>query len=479
MAIDPLAAPAPVLEHGVVVDGFRLGERLHRGGMATLWAVTRTDGDDTLPLIMKVPRAPVASVGFEVEQMILPTLAGLHVPRFVARGEFAGLPYIVMERVAGVPLSSRLDAAPLAIDEVVRIGCQVAVALHELHRQHVVHLDVRPANVLLRHSGEAVLLDFALARHRRLPDLLEEELDLPADPEQLHLVRGDARSDLFALGVLLYQLLTGTDPFDHAASGRRKRQRLAREPEPPRSLRADCPPWLQEIILRCLEADAGARHPSAAQLAFDLQHPEQVPLTDRARRLSRDGARLRLGRWFAALGNASRAKASARAPVDPGPIVLAAVDVQSAQAALLEAMQLSVQRVVHTVPGARLVCLVVMNTPAAATGPDTLADEERARRRAKLLVQLRHWARPLAQSLEGRRRSNADAHAAPVSYHVLEAADAAAAIIAYARRHQVDHIVVGARKRSALRRSMGSVSDLVAAQSDCTVTIVRAADAAS
>lgn len=477
MAIDPLAAPAPVLEQGVLIDGFRLGERLHRGGMATLWAATRIDGDGTLPLLMKVPRMPVTSVGFEVEQMILPTLSGRHVPRFVARGEFAGLPYIVMERVAGVPLRSKLEAAPLPIDEVVRIGCQVAAALHELHRQHVIHLDLRPANVLIRDSGEAVLLDFALARHRRLPDLLEEELELPTGPEQLRFERDDARSDLFALGLMLHQLLTGRRPFEHATTGRRGPQRLAGRSEPPRSLRADCPPWLQEVVLRCLEVDADARHPSAAQLAFDLQHPEQVPLTDRARRLSRDGTWAQLRRWFTARGDAARIEARAHAPAALGPIVLAAVDVQSTQAPLLEAMQLAARRVMRSVPGGRLVCLVVMDPPGAERGPDTLMGAERDSWRARLLVSLRHWARPVAQSLEGRRRLDPDAHAAPASFHVVEAVDAAAAIIAYARRHQVDHIVIGASKRSALHR-MGSVSGQVVAEADCTVTVVRAAHAA-
>src|SRR5258706_1587523 len=152
--------------------------------MARLFSVTRADGDTTLPLIMKVPRIkggddPATIVGFEVEQMILPTLAGVHVPRFVARGDFTVLPYIVMERIGGDSLKARLDAAPLPPAEVADIGARVATALHELHLQHVVHLDVKPSNIMFRASGEAVLVDFGLSRHDRLPDLLEEEFELP------------------------------------------------------------------------------------------------------------------------------------------------------------------------------------------------------------------------------------------------------------------------------------------------------------
>ncbi|MEP7296491.1 MAG: serine/threonine-protein kinase, partial [Burkholderiales bacterium] len=216
------------LEAGQVVDGFRLDERTHQGGMATLWRVTRVEpaplGEPELPLIMKVPRIkggddPTTIVGFEVEQMIMPALSGPHVPRFVAKGDFTHLPYIVMERIAGSSLRERFDAAPLPVDEVARIGAKVANALHDLHRQHVVHLDVKPSNIMFRpeidgRGGEAVLIDFGLSRHDQLPDLLDEEFELPMgtapymSPEQVQFSRSDPRSDLFSLGVLLYHLTT-------------------------------------------------------------------------------------------------------------------------------------------------------------------------------------------------------------------------------------------------------------------------------
>src|SRR5450631_1170733 len=121
--------------------------------MAQLWRVSRLDGHDPMPLIMKVPRIkggddPATIVGFEVEQMIMPTLSGVHVPRFVANGDFSHQPYIVMERIDGFSLKPRFDAAPLPLDEVVHIGTQVAIALHDLHRQHVIHLDVKPSNIM-------------------------------------------------------------------------------------------------------------------------------------------------------------------------------------------------------------------------------------------------------------------------------------------------------------------------------------------
>ncbi|HEY2927162.1 bifunctional serine/threonine-protein kinase/universal stress protein [Piscinibacter sp.] len=465
-----------VLNEGDVVDGFRLDERIHQGGMANLWRVSRVDGADTMPLVMKVPRIkggddPATIVGFEVEQMIMPTLSGPHVPKFVARGDFTRQPYIVMERIGGTSLRARLDDAPLPIAELARIGAQVATALHALHSQHVLHLDVKPSNIMLRASGEAVLIDYGLARHERLPDLLEEEFELPVgtgpymSPEQVQFVRSDPRSDLFALGVMLYHLCTGERPFGAPTSVLGLRRRLYRDPEPPRRLRADCPAWLQEIILRCLEVDPARRHPSAAQLAFDLQNPEQVVLTGRAERRSRGGGLRVLRRWFAALG----AEPKTASPVAQSTIVLAAVDVAGATPALLEALRLGVQRVMQTEPQARLACLAVLKTERL--GMDEPLEADGSSKHVNLLVQLKHWARPVLRSMALPQAQ----HDGRVTFHVLEAPDTASAIVEFARKNQVDHIVMGARSSSMLRRYLGSVSSQVVAQAHCTVTVVRAA----
>ncbi|HEY6025284.1 MAG TPA: serine/threonine-protein kinase, partial [Pseudolabrys sp.] len=265
-----------LLEPGTVIDGFRLEEVIHRGGMSMLWRVTR-QGDD-LPMVMKVPLIsegtdPAAIVGFEMEQMIMPRLSGPHVPKFVAAGDFAVQPYIVMERIAGKSLLPRLKKLPLPSAEVADLGVRIATALDALHRQHVVHLDIKPSNIVLRPSGEAVLLDYGLSHHEQLPDLMQEEFRVPfgtapyMSPEQLKGIRSDPRSDQFALGVLLYFFSTGVRPFGESETLRGMRRRLWRDPEPPRKLRPDYPPWLQEIVLRCLESEPSRRYPTAAQLA--------------------------------------------------------------------------------------------------------------------------------------------------------------------------------------------------------------------
>jgi eukaryotic-like serine/threonine-protein kinase len=170
------------LSAGMVLDGFRLEERLHRGGMATIWRVTRDDID--IPIVMKVPFLDFEGdlsllVGFEVEQMIMAELTGPHVPKWVANGDFAVQPYIVMEYVKGPTLLKRINQEQLSLDHVVSIAVRIATALSSLHQQHVLHLDLKPANVLLRPSGEVVLIDFGLSRHEQLPDLLEEQFHRP------------------------------------------------------------------------------------------------------------------------------------------------------------------------------------------------------------------------------------------------------------------------------------------------------------
>ena len=472
------------LQPGQVIDGFLLEERTHQGGMAQLWRVSKVGSDDPLPLIMKVPRIkggddPATIVGFEVEQMIMPALSGVHVPRFVATGDFTRQPYIVMERIEGKSLKPRFDAAPIAIDQVVQIGAKVATALHDLHRQHVVHLDVKPSNIMFRPAGgEAVLIDFGLSRHDHLPDLLEEEFELPMgtgpymSPEQVQFVRNDPRSDLFALGVTLYHLVTGQRPFGAPTSVRGLRQRLYRDPVPPRTLRPDCPPWLQELILRCLEVQPERRHQSAAQLAFDLQHPDQVVLTERARRSARSGSLQVMRRWFSAMGAEPAAGASASGQTTRSPILMAAVDVSGAEARLLDAVRSAVQRLLHTEPGARLACVAVMKTNRV--GMDELVDKVGSSKHVNLLVQLKHWARPVLQAAGTTAAAADDEQAGRVTFHVLEAPDVPGAILDYARKNQVDHIVMGARSSGVLRRYLGSVSAKVAAEADCSVTVVRA-----
>jgi serine/threonine protein kinase len=458
----------PLLEAGSVIDGFRLEEPKHLGGMATLWRVTRA-GTDT-PMLMKVPKIaegadPAAIVSFEMEQMIVPRLSGPHVPKCFGVGDFAVQPYIVMEQIAGKSLLARLADLPLPYAEVAEIGAKVATALDDLHRQHVVHLDIKPSNIMFRDTGEAVLLDFGLSHHEQLPDLMQEEFRVPfgtapyMSPEQLRDIRNDPRSDLFALGVLLYFFSTGVRPFGESETLRGMRRRLWRDPVPLRHLRSDYPLWLQEIVLKCLEIEPAWRYPTAAQLAFDLAHPTQVKLTQRAERLKRDPWSVVLRRRFNTDLKPPRRKAAMAAQFYAAPIVAVAIDLDEESAPINEALRLSAQRLLAMLPSARLACLNVRKTARIAL--DTTLDEQGHSIQIDRLVGLRHWAEPL--KLDEQR----------LTVHVLEAVDAAAAILEFADNNRVDHILIGARQASVMRKILGSVSAKVAAEATCSVTVVR------
>ncbi|MDT3736416.1 MAG: bifunctional serine/threonine-protein kinase/universal stress protein [Denitratisoma sp.] len=458
------------LPPGAEVGAFRIVDLLHEGGMALLYAVEASGEDPPpFPLVMKIPRLAFGShpgclVGFEVELMILGRLAGPHVPRLVASGRVDGAPWLAMERIGGGSLTQAAARAPLDPAEVVRLTGTVAAAVHDLHRQNVIHHDLKPENVLFREDGSAVLVDFGLARHGELPDLVEEEFHLPAgtgaaiSPEQLAGIRNDPRSDLFALGVLAYRLATGALPFGAPTTRGGMRRRLYVEPVPPRALRPGLPPWLQEIILRCLEIRPEARYATAAQLLHDLAHPGQVPLTARAARLRRAGPIAAAQRWLQALREPAPVAATPARHLAHAPHVMAAIDLADRREPLAEAMRAALRRSLIAEPDLRITLIAVL--APQPFGEESAPEIDHARQ-TSALVELRHWAHPLGLPADKLR------------VHLAESADPAATLLDYAAAHHVDRIVVGARGHSALRRYLGSVSARVVAEAPCSVSVVR------
>jgi nucleotide-binding universal stress UspA family protein len=445
---------------------FRLEQKFHHGGMGTLWKVSRAD--IATPLVMKLPfllpgEDPLTIVSYETEQMIMPRLSGSHVPGFIAAGDFDG-PYVVMELIAGRSLLDRLPELPLPVGEVADLGARIADTLEDIHRQRVIHLDLKPSNIMIREgNGEAVLLDFGLARHLDLPDLPGEELEGPIGtgayiaPEQLLDIRNDRRSDLFALGVLLYFFATGTRPFGEPRTVGQWRKRLTRAPLPPRRLRPDLPPWFQEIILHCLEVDPRQRYQAASHLAFDLRHPELVRLTARAERTAAGGMFAALSGW---LRQAHARVTIAPVPIAVGeaaPIIVAAVDLGEEDAALTQALLATIERLARASPAP------VSPASTCSSCRASRSTRVKTRRGAMLrLAELKHWAAPLA------RLPN------QLTYHVIEAIDPAAALIEFARRNHVRHLITGARGSPKARRYIGSVSAKIVAEAPCSVTVVRA-----
>ncbi len=459
--IEPLKAESEI-------DGYRVIEKIHEGGMALIYRVSKPGIE--LPLIMKIPKIgfgdhPACYIGFEMEQIILATLSGAHVPRFIGKGDIEADPYIVMEYVEGPSLYQYAARAPLPATETARLAAAVAMAIHDLHRQDVVHLDLKPENVLFRPTGEAVLIDFGLSRHGRLPDLVEEEFHMPVgssayiSPEQVMGVRGDPRSDIFALGVIIYQLITGKLPFGEPATHSGFRKRLYVDPVPPRSIVPETPQWLQEICLHCLEVKAQQRYATAAQVAHDLVHADQVTLSERGTRLKTASFSTTARRWLDSMRFEPEPCPPPSAHVAATPHILVALDTTHADEALFQALRDAVSRAIIADQDCRIICVTVEE-------PSILTEEDQGREFAnslhiQRLMELRHWAKPLGLPLEKLR------------FHVLQAGNPAAALLEYANANHIDQIIMGARGRSVIRRILGSVSSRVVAEAQCSVTVVR------
>lgn len=472
-----------LLNPGHVLDGFEIEACLHAGGMAHIYTVQYACSEDgtrresEFPMAMKIPRMTAGDgaeniVSFEVEHQILPALAGQHVPRFVAAGDLSRTPYLVMEYVQGATLETWAEnfhketfQAGLHDRAIARLGAELAHAAHSLHKQNVCHLDLKPANVLIRPNGKVVLLDFGLSCHAHYPDLLAEEMrkavGSPAwiAPEQVVGVRGDPRSDIFAIGVMLYELATGVLPFGEPATAGGMRQRLWMDPVPPRQRNPQVPEWLQEVILKCLHPEAAKRYPSAAHLAIDLGHPDQIRVTERGRQVKGTGFKAHFKRWLTAAGMHYQPSPLPSQQIKEVPILMVALPHADVSDATWYSLREATARSLGIRPGARLACVTVIS-PGDTSSTETAKSESSVHRMH--LTRMQQWSQGL------------DLQDHQISFHVLEASDVAHALVTYAASNEVNMIIMGAATHGLqMQRFVATVPIKVAMDAPCTVILVK------
>jgi serine/threonine-protein kinase len=278
------------LRPGDRLDHYRIEELAAHGGMSCVYRAT--DLRDGRVVAVKVPHFeveldPLLFDRFKREEGIGKRLDHCCVMKVFENGEASRL-YMVMEWIDGKLLRHLLtDETRFSPERAANITLQICEALSYIHAQGVVHRDLKPENVIITSDDRIKLIDFGIAsnaRARRLTFGKMTRVMGTADyisPEQVKSNRSDARSDVYSLGVMFYEMLTGEMPFQGPTPLAVMNDRLLNNPKPPRELNAQISPAMQEIIYRALERDPKNRYARASEFANDLRNPDSVGVSDR------------------------------------------------------------------------------------------------------------------------------------------------------------------------------------------------------
>jgi serine/threonine protein kinase len=277
------------LEAGAQIDSYRIEAPVARSGMASIFRAV--DTRDGRIVALKIPHPdmeadPILSDRFQREAGIGEKLDHPKVMR-VFGGEERSRIYMVMEWCEGRLLRKILDEGRIPQERALRIAVGVLDALDYIHAHGVVHRDLKPENIMVDENDNIKLIDFGIASDsaaRRLTYAnFTATLGTPnyISPEQVKGKRGDGRSDIYSMGVILYEMLTGKLPFSGPSPLAAMNDRLLNHPVPPRVADPSVSPQLQEVLYRALERDPKNRYATAHEFAHDLEHLDQVGVEDR------------------------------------------------------------------------------------------------------------------------------------------------------------------------------------------------------
>jgi serine/threonine-protein kinase len=279
------------LHPGDQLDHYRIDSLIARSGMASIFRGVDTRNDRHVAIKIPHPEMeadPVLYDRFHREQDIGSKLDHPGVVKVFLDDDRSQL-YMVLEWAEGRLLRKILnEQGKLPLDRAIRITVAICDALDYIHKHGVAHRDLKPENIMVDSDDRIKLIDFGIAGQsgaRRLTFAkLSQVLGTPdyISPEQVKGKRGDGRSDIYALGIMLYEMLTGKTPFQGPSALAIMNDRLLNNPVPPREINPEIPPEVQEVIYRAIERDPKNRYAAAREMAWDLEHLDQVGVTDRA-----------------------------------------------------------------------------------------------------------------------------------------------------------------------------------------------------
>lgn len=279
------------VEPGQELDHYRIESAVADSGMASIYrAIDMRDGRQVAIKIphMALEQDPVRAERFTREEQIGTTLNHPNVMKIYADDHRSGN-YMVMEWCEGRLLRQILtEEGKLTPERAIKITLGILRALDYIHNHGVVHRDLKPENIMVDDQDNIKLIDFGIASVGGAKRLTytgyTQALGTPdyIAPEQVKGKRGDARSDLYAVGIMLYEMLSGKTPFSGPSPLAVMNDRLINHPLPPRLAEPSITPQLQEVLYRAIEREPKNRYPSAHAFAMDLEHLEQVGVADRA-----------------------------------------------------------------------------------------------------------------------------------------------------------------------------------------------------